>query len=133
MSNEISGQLSDETKVRVAHRTDADKFHMTTMDVKSLTPFDRVTSAFGALIFCWFIALVCVAIPVLHFFLVPLGLIAGVVAFFYKLQLHERRKQTEIKCPSCEKPLVIKAGSFNWPLKETCGECRSGLLITKTV
>lgn len=122
--------MSDKTKIRVAHRTDADKFNDTMMEVESLTSVERVISAFGALVLCWFIGLVCIAVPVLHFFLVPLAFFAGIGAFIYKLRLHERRTETEVKCPSCKARLLIKAGTFNWPLKETCGECRSGLLIT---
>lgn len=117
------------TPVRVSNRTDAEKFNYVVMEVQHLSMFERSISAFGALVICWFAAVLFVAIPVMHFVLVPLGLIAGVAAFIYKLTRHERKSETNIKCPSCKAALKLKAGAFNWPIKENCGECRVGLLI----
>lgn len=118
------------TPVRVQHRIEADKFSDATMEVETISTLGRIGSAFGALLLCWVIAALCILIPVMHFFLVPLGVIAGVVAFFVRLRLGSRRTATELKCPACQAPLHLKAGSFNFPLKESCGACRSGLIIS---
>jgi predicted RNA-binding Zn-ribbon protein involved in translation (DUF1610 family) len=117
------------TPIRVSHRIEAEKFVDTYMQVENIPAFDRAMSATGALVVCWFLAIVFIAIPVLHFFLVPLAALAGVVAFVVRLRLHKRRQATEFKCPNCGERLVAKAGSFNFPMRESCSNCRSILVI----
>lgn len=115
--------------VRVSKRTEADKCNYTTMEVEHLSMFERMFSAAGALAVCWFAGVIFIAVPVMHFVLVPLAAVAGLVAFGFKLTRHERRTETSIKCPGCMALLRVKPAAFNWPIKENCGECRIGLII----
>lgn len=119
------------TPVRVQHRIEADKFYDSSIEVERLAPPARLLAAFVALGICWFAAILFVFIPVLHFVLVPLALIGGIVVFITRFNLHLRRRSIELKCPACQAPLPIKAGSFNFPMKESCGSCRSSLIITE--
>ena len=124
--------MSDSQKINVSieHRTDASMVSTAVLDVTHLTFAERAIASIAALGICWIVAALCVLVPVLHFFLVPAGLIAGVVGFFYKLRLHERRRAAAINCPACHEMVLLKAVSFNWPMLETCYACRSALRIS---
>lgn len=118
--------------VIIRHRID-DRLHsQSKMDVVELSFYHRFLGALISLLICWAAAALAILIPVLHFFLVPLGLIAGLGIFIYKIRLKHRRSQTELVCPSCQAEFVVKSGSFNWPILETCSECRSDLKILPT-
>lgn len=125
-----AGVLKNEI-VNIAHRTNAEISGQFTMAVKHLSLLERMKSAFIYLLAWWLAGVACVLVPVLHFVLVPLAALGGIGAFFYRLRLKEFRLDTVIECPACKAKLELKKAAFNWPLRETCNECRAAFNITE--
>ena len=90
---------------------------------------ERMKRALKALGLSWGIALLCILIPILHFVLVPLGLIAGPIiayAIYFKESII---LGGEAPCPQCGKPLKIVRSEVKWPLSDLCGVCQAEVKI----
>lgn len=79
----------------------------------------------------WLAALFCVLIPGLHFVLVPLFFIVGLVSFSKTLKINGKVIKGQTDCPFCKNQVKIHAGLLNWPLKEICQKCGRALRINK--
>jgi hypothetical protein len=123
--------MAHKEKVNIAHRTNESITNQSAIKVFHLPLIEPVMGAFTYLVGCWFAAVVFIFIPVLHFVLVPLAGLGGIGAFFLKLHLKELRSESTIKCPACKARLILKKAAFNWPMRETCDECRTALNITQ--
>ncbi|MCO5113023.1 MAG: hypothetical protein M9899_02495 [Bdellovibrionaceae bacterium] len=118
--------------IKVRHRTDAKIFYDTHMQIQTLSPQQRFQLGAKFFAICFVAGIVFVLIPILHFVLVPLALIVGIVLFFRGLNTHDYRMETTLKCPQCQKPFTLKAApQAKWPLKENCPECRAEIVIEK--
>jgi hypothetical protein len=78
------------------------------------------------------VALLTVFIPILHFILPPLFLIAGIVFFWTTYMETGEVLEGEYICPNCKHKMVIPPGAEDWPKEERCGGC-SFLLKTQPV
>lgn len=124
----------DMTKVslKIRHRTNADLFYDTTGEITPLSTSQRFKIAIKSLIICWVAGALFILIPVLHFILVPVALVAGIILFFRSFKLtNYLHSPTEIACPSCKKTVALKPGPFNWPLIAECLACRSEININE--
>ena len=118
------------TPVRIALRTDTSLAVDGELPTRHLHMQERVLNGAKFLGLFWLVGALCVLIPVMHFFLVPLAAIAGLVIFFLKISQKEIRQNGSIKCPKCGHVIALKGGTFNWPLTDTCPNCRFGFVVT---
>ncbi len=117
------------TPVLIAHRTDSSVSYRSSLESKEMTMSERISGAVGGLLICWVAAVIFIAVPVLHFFLVPTALLGGVAVFISKIQLRHQRGAANVKCPACGATVPLKKAAFNWPIRETCDTCRVALTI----
>lgn len=133
--NKSNPQLLPElidTPIKVKHRTNASMFYSTHIQIKPLTAQQRFLLGSKFLAISFVAALFFVLIPILHFILVPLALIVGLVMFIQGLSTQEYRLETHLICPQCQKNFTLKAAPQNrWPIKENCPECRAEIIIEK--
>ena len=120
------------TPLKIRHRTNADLYYEAMGEIAPLSGSDRFKIAAKSLVICFLAAIVFVFIPVLHFILVPVALLAGIILFFRSFKLSNYLKSpTVISCPQCKKEVSLKQGPFNWPILTECLQCRSGISINK--
>ena len=122
-----------ETAVTVNVRNDLEKQSVTQLSICSLSTLGKLKYATKSLAICWGIALLCVFIPVLHFFLVPLGLIIGLFLFYRNFQFQELLIDGKISCPACRHDFEAKKIAFNWPKQESCSACDLELILKKQI
>jgi hypothetical protein len=120
-----------ETPVRISLRTNTDIFKDGTLSTKHIHVQDRLLNGLKFLGLFWLAGALCVLVPVMHFFLVPLAAIAGIVVFFVKFSQTEVRDAGSVACPKCGTAVTLKRSSFNWPIIETCSSCRYGLIVDR--
>ena len=118
--------------VTVRSRSDLDKTSTADIEVVELSTNSRLMRALKGMGICWAIAVFAVLIPILHFVLVPLFLLLGVVMFMQQWGQKLYCMSGVIKCPSCQTEMKLKEGAFDWPKREICSGCRSDLRIEKT-
>lgn len=68
--------------------------------------------------------LLSVFIPVLHFILVPLGLLLTVFLTYSTFKKNYVAKNLEVHCPSCDKKSAQNLFSKELPLRTYCPHCR---------
>lgn len=71
------------------------------------TSRERLARAGKLLALCWGLAVIAVFIPIAHFFLVPLFLIAGPVMAYLKYRVTELAEKAEGVCPECQASVSI--------------------------
>lgn len=99
--------------------------------LQHFSPRERFQRSLKVFAMCWGAALASLFLPIVHFFLVPALLLAGLIVpafIFYKEDQILGGKGT---CPKCQKALEIEKGSNHWPLSDLCTECRSAISIEK--
>jgi hypothetical protein len=99
--------------------------------VKNFSPRETILRAAKGLGFCWLLALASVLVPIAHFVLVPLFLLAGPIWSFILFRQKSVLLGGEGECPKCKNHLKITKGNENWPLKETCPHCLFEIGIVK--
>jgi hypothetical protein len=77
----------------------------------------------------WGIAIACVFVPILHFFLVPTFLILGPVLGVIAYKKEAKILSGTVECPSCHAQFEPPAGPVKWPQKEICNKCRSQVTL----
>ena len=80
--------------------------------IKNYTPKEVLINVLKQLGLFWPIAAVCVLIPGLHFILVPLFLILGVVKAVKASKIKFILLSGKVPCPSCKKDLTLENVSF---------------------
>jgi hypothetical protein len=93
---------------------------------------ESLIRAFKFLGLCWGLSMVSIAIPLVHFFLVP-GLFLGGIFGAYIVSCQDRViLGGESTCPECASPLPIARASDEWPLSDLCSNCQNRLTLQKT-
>ena len=115
--------------VTVKSRADLDKSSEANVEIVILTQGGRLFRAMKGLGICWAIAVFCVLIPILHFILVPLFLLIGIVMFLQQFGQKFYFASGSVRCPSCQTDMKPREGAFDWPKEEICGNCRAILKI----
>lgn len=90
-----------------------------------LTNGQRAGRAAIGLLVCWLLAVAFVFVPILHFIMPFVFLIAGPIVAWM------RYKGTSVVlgglaiCPRCQAPMRIKKATETWPIEASCDECRA--------
>ena len=101
-----------------------------TVRVASFGRSVRLRRAFLGLGFAWVLAIVCVFIPVAHFFLVPGFLGLGAYLFVNRWRTRTSVKQALGICPDCDAAQDFQiAGNWNPPHRVTCNDCQRSLVL----
>ena len=90
------------------------------------TSKDATKRAVFAYVASLVLAVICVAIPIVHFIAVPALLIGGpIFAFFiFKVFLgQEDLRVSDARCPECQASLPLSETRKLWPLREQCENC----------
>lgn len=122
--------MTKKTNVEVLLAMDGKYRSTTSVDVHTLSKKERVQlflKTFGV----WIgVAICCAFIPFLHFILVPLALILGLVFSFNTVS---RTRQIVsagvIVCPKCAKDLPIDSKAFEWPKRLNCAGCEQLIFV----
>lgn len=81
------------------------------------------------LVILWVLALFSILIPVAHFVLVPLFLLAGPAVAIFCLFQPDSVKGGELKCVHCLEDSQVLPNTANWPLHQNCTSCGEFLKI----
>lgn len=100
-----------------------------TWNVSRLTPPERLRRAFKALGWTWLIAVGAILIPILHFVLVPVLLIAGPIVAYFIFRQEALILDGSSVCPQCSAPFKISRGRYQSSVKDVCGSCRHSVTI----
>jgi len=101
-----------------------------TVRVASFGRSVRLRRAFLGLGFAWLLAIVCVFIPVAHFFLVPGFLCLGAYLFVSRLRVRSSVKQAHGTCPDCHATQDFQiAGNWSPPHRVACNDCQRSLVL----
>jgi hypothetical protein len=73
------------------------------------------------------VAALCILLPVVHFFLVPLFLLLTPVMAYLETQKTHRNPQLNFKCVDCQTALSISRGYNSFPLTMNCYQCGARL------
>jgi hypothetical protein len=76
------------------------------------------------------ISILCIAIPILHFLLVPIGLLITVLVVISSFAVNKMILSGEGQCPSCLRPVTIYKRSFGFPFEDVCENCHRRLVIS---
>jgi hypothetical protein len=71
----------------------------------------------------------CVAIPIAHFFLVPLGAIATPFVILFVARHKGSIVGADLACPSCGQPIRLLSFREKYPIFENCPHCRREVSI----
>jgi len=89
---------------------------------------ERTTQALKVLGLCWLLAGITLFIPIAHFFLVPLFLVAGPVMAFSKYRVETATDSAEGICPECGESVSISLDPADKLPKWTyCPKCNKPL------
>lgn len=102
-----------------------------TVTIAEWTPQERLRRGLKFFGICWGAAILTIFIPILHFILVPLLLLAGPVAGYHFYQQERMMLGGQAICPQCGAPLQIEKGPAKWPAEELCTVCRTALQVSK--
>ncbi len=94
---------------------------------------ELVSKAIKTLFSFWGIAVLCVFIPVLHFFLVPLFLIIGIFFSIRTLKYKFTIRVGSFLCPECSKHNSIKNLWFAAEARFRCAHCAAQIVIDQKV
>jgi len=91
---------------------------------------ERMARAGKVLAIAWLLALITAFIPIAHFFLVPLFLIAGPVMAFMKYKAETILENAHGTCPECSKAVEINLDpAEKLPKRTYCPDCNKPLQL----
>jgi hypothetical protein len=113
--------LQKEIKVKLSVYSCSDQTGSLT--VVSYDKKERLARAikFGGL--TWLAAIGFIFIPVLHFVLVPTGIVLGPIVFWRFLNQQDVIINGAGTCPKCSTLLSISEQKLDWPLQIMCSNC----------
>lgn len=109
-------------RVRIVHAKDE---AAGTVQIQTFTDKERLVRTVKFVGVCWLAAVVAVAIPLLHFVLVPGLFLAGIIGGFLKYATQSLVLGGGGTCPRCKAALPIVKGPNRWPITELCTSCRT--------
>lgn len=99
--------------------------------VEVLSGTRRTMKALKVLLIWVVVGLASIAIPILHFFTVPIFLLAGIIFAGYSYSVRSVVLGGSGSCPYCDRPFVIVKSREHWPLRDQCAECFRQVQIEK--
>lgn len=100
--------------------------------IRHWTPKERLLRSLKAFFIWLFIAILSIAIPILHFVLVPLFLLIAFVMSFIVYAHSSMILGGVGTCPFCGETLEIVKKPDRWPLDDICSKCSRHVVIEKT-
>ncbi len=98
------------------------------LSTKLFSPGERTAQALKILGLCWLLAGITLFIPIAHFFLVPLFLVAGPIMAFNKYRVESAADSATGDCPECREFVSISLDSADKLPKWTyCPKCSKPL------
>jgi len=91
----------------------------------------RIVRALKMLGIFWFVMILTVFVPVLHFVLVPLFLLLGLILATTTYLETGIVSDGQINCPNCQGHIVFENEVENWPRVQRCPHCSFTLKIQK--
>ena len=119
------------TSVRVSARNNLDVHSKSDLEILPLSLVGRLAVASKVLLITWGITILFLFIPVLHFVLVPAGILFGLFRFYRAFGFQVVLLNGSINCPKCQHAYPAKNEAFNWPKIEVCPNCQTDLTISK--
>lgn len=101
-----------------------------TLDIERLSRAARIKKAIFLGILGLVITTVLVAIPLLHFILVPLGLLATAIMVGGALNAKEKITGGDAQCPYCGFSFHFVKRKMQFPFLERCPECSRESTVT---
>jgi hypothetical protein len=92
---------------------------------------ERTKRALKFWLYAWAAAILSIAIPVMHFFLVPTLLLVGPAGAWVVSTQGSAILGGESVCPDCGAFLPLSPASDDWPLKDLCAQCQNRMKIEK--
>lgn len=99
--------------------------------IKTFNQKEKIFRGLKFLGIFWGSAIFAVFIPMLHFILVPLLFLVGIIVAAFVSQTKSVVLGGESICPKCESFLPIVRSNDQWPLTDLCSNCRSTVTISK--
>lgn len=84
---------------------------------------ETLKSAIISALIMLLVTIVMAFIPLAHFILVPLGLIATVIIFVAESNKSEKILSGSGTCPACKKEFKIMSRNYRFPFADPCSEC----------
>jgi hypothetical protein len=104
-----------------------------TMEVLEFSEQGRVKRAWMMALKCLGATVLCVFIPVAHFFLVPLGLLVVTpIMTIYTFRVKTKILSATIDCPACHKHLNVLTSQEQYPIYENCSSCHRQIALTQS-
>ena len=98
----------------------------------SYNPGDRMGRAVVVLVACLIGAAVTLFIPLAHFILVPIFLIAGPVMFFIRYKQDDAKEKVESSCPRCDEAVTLELEATDkLPKWVFCPKCDCSLQLSE--
>jgi hypothetical protein len=101
--------------------------------VRAWSSSDRTKRAIKTFCVWLAVAVLSVAVPILHFFLVPLFFVLAVIMAGVTYAQTSVVLGGEGTCPFCGAKLDIVKKSNRWPLDEVCDRCKRHVSVEKNV
>lgn len=92
----------------------------------------RTTRALTRLGLFWVLAIVSIAIPFLHFCLVPGLFVVGPIAAWLAYRAHAVVLGGVGWCPHCAKPVFVEKYPDEWPIQARCSACDTWASVDKS-
>ncbi len=124
--------MSTPTKLPVVIQSNKGATAAGMVEFKTWTRAERTRRGLKAWGITWGLALVAVFLPILHFVLVPLLLIAGPVMFFSASAQEEVILGGQGTCPDCGRGIALVRSKPKWPLSDLCNHCQAPLQIRES-
>lgn len=100
------------------------------LTVKEWSSGERLKRALKLLAKSWGVALAAVFIPLLHFFLVPLFVLGGLIGAALVYGAEKSLEKGEGTCPSCGAPVsVAKRWNLVFPFAFHCENCQARIEV----
>lgn len=116
-------------KTAIQATSNSDRIEYGTAEIHSFSPQAVLAKSLKMLALFWGIALLSVFLPVVHFVLVPLFFILGMVFAFRARKLRFEIVSGEVLCPNCKAQVTIKNASCAVDHKDICQSCASVIKI----
>ncbi len=104
----------------------------TTATYSRFSKQEALKRALQSLGLCWVVGLICVAVPVLHFVLTPMALVAGpfvALLVYSKTQKLPKFVKGTVECIHCKSVTSFEFENVKPPLYTVCESCRTGYQI----
>jgi hypothetical protein len=110
-----------QTKIQATANSDHAEYGMA--DIHTFTPQMILMNSLKKLGMFWGMAVISVFLPVVHFVLVPLFLILGVVFMIRARKYRYEITSGQVPCPRCQKEIVLGKAAFIEFHDEICQHC----------